>query len=164
MAVLTKNKPPVGTLTVEVLREVRGLSLRELQDADLVELRPGQVYRIPSPIRLLKAKLANLREITPMRPQDLQHARLLVPLAHDYLVAQYAQVTADTISSRALINALHELDKVITAPAALATAHRLGLELVPALPLTLATEGLPGLAAFYQHYGRSHPKPKPPAT
>jgi len=45
VAVLIKRRPPAETLTVEVLREVRGLTQKELADADVVELRPGQFYR-----------------------------------------------------------------------------------------------------------------------
>ena len=55
VAALIKRRLDAETLTVEVLRQVRGLTRKELGDADLVELRLGQIYRIPSPVRLLKA-------------------------------------------------------------------------------------------------------------
>jgi hypothetical protein len=153
VAVLTKERKSGGTLTVEVLREVRGLTRKELADADIVELRPGQAYRIPSPIRLLKAKLANLREIKPTRPQDLRHAGMLVSLVSDYLVMQHGEVLARRLPERTLINAIHEMRKLATSPTTAATARRFDLLLQPAIPLNLATDRLPKLAALYKHHG-----------
>jgi hypothetical protein len=155
VAVLTKRRAKAETLTVEVLREVRGLTRKELEDADLIELRPGKVYRIPSPIRLLKAKLANLREITPTRAQDVTHTRLLVYLASDYLAEQHAHVVAKRLTERALVNALHELRKLVWTASARALEMRHGLDLSPAMPTHLPTARLPKLAAFYQHHGRA---------
>ena len=43
VAALTKRRPDAETITVEVLRGVRGLIRKDLSDADLVELRPGQI-------------------------------------------------------------------------------------------------------------------------
>jgi len=151
VAVLIKRRPNAETLTVEVLREVRGLTRKELEDADVVELRPGQIYRIPSPIRLLKAKLANLREIVPVRPQDANHVRLLVPLAHDYLTEQHTQVLAKRLTERAFVNAMHEIRSLVIAGGELEARHN--LTLASALPLDLPTQGLPKLAAFYLHHG-----------
>jgi hypothetical protein len=153
VAVLTKRRPNAETLTVEVLREVRGLTRKELADADLIELRPGQVYRIPSPIRLLKAKLANLREITPTRVQDVNHARLLVTLASDYLKEQHAHALAKRLTERALVNALHELRKLVWSASARRLESRHGLDLSSAIPTHLPTARLPKLAAFFQHHG-----------
>ena len=151
VAALIKRRSNAETLTVEVLRAVRGLTRKELEDADVVELRPGQIYCIPSPVRLLKAKLANLREIVPTRPQDANHVRLLVSLTHDYLVEQHAHVLAKRLTERALVNALHETRDIIGAARELESRHHLSL--APALPLDLPTSGLPKLAAFYQHHG-----------
>lgn len=57
VGLLTKEISGKEPLLVEVIRSVNGLTSKDLADSDLVELRPGQVYRIPSPIVLLKAKL-----------------------------------------------------------------------------------------------------------
>jgi hypothetical protein len=152
VAVLVKRRGPKEALTVEVLREVRGLNRKELEDADLVELRPGQVYRIPSPIRLLKAKLANLREIVPTRPQDAHHVRLLAVLVRDYLKEQHAHVAAKDVTERAFVNALHEVREIITSAKTRALEKRHEFTLASALPLDLPTEGMPKLAAFYRHH------------
>lgn len=153
VAVLFKRRPNAETLTVEVLRQIRGLTRKELEDADVVELRPGQTYRIPSPVRLLKAKLANLREIAPTRPQDAQHVRLLVSLANDYLMEQHAEVSAQRLTERALVNTLHEVRDLIIENTDLDSKHNLKLTL--ALPINLPTGKLLKLAAFYQRHGLS---------
>lgn len=151
VAVLTQETPAAGTLTVEVLRSVRGLTARELADADVVELRPGQSCRIPSPIRLLKAKLANLAEIKPPRPQDAHHVRLLCLLTAEYLKEQHAQVAGKRLAERILINALNELHRLNTTPSARRLEKQFGLPLGLALPLDLSAASLPKLAAFYRH-------------
>lgn len=152
VAVLTKPHSGGGTLTVEVLREVLGLTRRELDDSDLVAFPDGHAYRIPSPIRLLKAKLANLRRIIPTRLQDAQHARLLVALSHDYITAQHSQVIAGHLKERLLINALTELADLIADPDSETLDLRFDLKLRAALPRNLPDERLPKLANFYKHH------------
>lgn len=152
VAALIKRRSDAETLTVEVLRVVRGLTRKELGDSDLVELRPGHVYRIPSPIRLLKAKLANLRQIKPTRAQDIHHTRLLVTLAHDYLRDLHSQVAAKHTTERALVNALHELKDIISAKGARGVADLHHLDLASALPADLPTSGMSKLVAFYRHH------------
>lgn len=151
VAVLTKETPGQPTLTVEILREVRGLTHKELGDSDLVELRPGQIYRIPSPIRLLKAKLANLAGITPTRDQDIRHARLLVTLARDYLVEQHRNVAAGRLSERQWINAFHELREMIGRPAAQKLDQKFALQLANSIPQAVPHADQPKIAALYQH-------------
>ena len=154
VAALIKRRPDAETLTVEVLREVRGLTQKELADSDLVELRPGHVYRIPSPVRLLKAKLANLLQIKPTRTNDIYHVRLLTALAHDYLGDLHAQVAEQHLTERALINALHELLDAITATGVPELAAQHNFNLASTLPTKLPTTGMPKLAAFYEHHRR----------
>ena len=130
---------------------MRGLTRKELGDSDLVELRPGHVYRIPSPIRLLKAKLANLRQIKPTRTQDIHHTRLLVTLAHDYLRDLHSEVAEKHATERTLVNALHELKDIITESSARGLADLHNVDLASALPTELPTTNMPKLAAFYEH-------------
>ncbi len=157
VAALIKRRPDAETLTVEVLREVRGLTRKELSDSDLVELRPGHVFRIPSPIRLLKAKLANLLQIKPARTNDIYHVRLLTALAHDYLGHMHVQVADRHLTERARINALHELHDVITAAGVGGLVAQYDFNLASSLPTDLPTAGMPKLAAFYEHYRRLNP-------
>jgi|GEM_PF-5326815 len=115
----------------------------------------GQIYRIPSPVRLLKAKLANLREIKPTRVQDIHHARLLVSLAHDYLTDMHARVAEKHLTERTLVNALHELGGAIATTKVQKLASEHGLDLASAVPADLPTTGMPKLAAYYEHRKRA---------
>lgn len=62
-AVALLTKPADATsplLKVEVLRTVYGISADDLGRNLERQLRPGEIYRIPDPFVLLKAKLANV--------------------------------------------------------------------------------------------------------
>jgi hypothetical protein len=85
IAMLTKELPNEQPLLVEVINSVNGLRPRELSDPDLLELRPGQVYRVLSPVLLLKAKLANVARIDQARRQDVRHVQMLLPCVREYL-------------------------------------------------------------------------------
>ena len=100
---------------------------------------------------LLKAKLANLAEIKPPRPQDAHHVRLLCLLTAEYLKEQHAQVAGKRLAERILINALNELHRLNTTPSARRLEKQFGLPLGLALPLDLSAASLPKLAAFYRH-------------
>src|SRR5271170_2196532 len=49
IAMLTKDVPGKDPLLIEVINSVNGLTSKDLLDPDILELRPGQVYRVPSP-------------------------------------------------------------------------------------------------------------------
>jgi hypothetical protein len=78
VAMLTKEIPGKEPLLIEVINSVNGLTPGDLADPDLLELRPGQVYRVPSPIILLKAKLANVAQIDQSRRQDVRHVESFI--------------------------------------------------------------------------------------
>ncbi len=109
---------PAGKLTVEVLRSDKGLAPKDLAESDVIELQPGKIYRLPSPIRMMKAKLANLAEIRPTRAQDLRHVRLLLPICRHYLNDQLQNVRAGQITERNWINLYHELREIVDQKAA----------------------------------------------
>jgi hypothetical protein len=69
-----------------------------------------------------------------------------------YLEMQHAEVLACRLSERTLINAIHEMRKLAISPNSAETARRLDLPLHSAVPLNLATDRLPKLAAFYKHH------------
>jgi hypothetical protein len=150
VALLTKALPDGSELRAEVMRAVHGISARELAGAELVEIRPGHIYRLPSPLRLLKAKIANVHDLAHReRPQDLRHVRMLVLVCGHYLRDLHASVLAGATPERALINALHELVALLATPKARAIAAKHGVKLGPALPCDLPVERMPKLAAFY---------------
>lgn len=158
VALLTKDIPDGGQMRVEVLRSVYGLGPRDLLDSTLVEISPGRIYRLPSPIILLKAKIANTHDLVKKeRPQDLKHVRMLVIICAHYLRDLHASVLAGATPERTLINTLHALlDVTSTKPAkAVATKHR--VEFSAALPLDLPAEKLPKLTAFYANLPAAKP-------
>ncbi len=103
---LTKEIPGKDPLLIEVINSVNGLTPGDLADPDLLELRPGQVYRVPSPIILLKAKLANVAQIDQTRRQDVRHVQMLLPCVCEYVREAHNRAIAGEIAERELINLL----------------------------------------------------------
>jgi len=106
VAMLTKDVPGREPLLIEVINSVNGLAPKDLADPDLLELRPGQVYRVPSPIILLKAKLANVAQIDQTRRQDVRHVQMLVPCVCEYIREAHSRAFAGEITERGLVNLL----------------------------------------------------------
>ena len=128
------------------------------ESAEPVEVRPGSVYRLAAPPRLLKAKLANVHDLTRAdRPQDLRHVKMLVLIGGHYLPDMHASVLAGNTAECSLINALSELNDLLRSSVARAVAEKHLIDFTPALPLDLPSERMPKLAAFYS--GRRRRKP-----
>lgn len=158
VGLITKDLPDGEQLRVEVLRSVHGLGLRDMANALLVEIGPGRSYRLPSPIVLLKAKIANTHDLVKKeRPQDLKHVRMLVIICAHYLRDLHASVLTGATPERTLIHTLHALLAVTSTREAKAVASKHRVNLSAALPLDLPADRLPKLAAFYAH--RSAPPP-----
>ncbi len=156
VALLTKTHADGGELRVEVMRAVYGVSEKDLADAQQVEVTPNHIYRLPSPLRLLKAKIANTHDLTQReRPQDLKHVRMLVLICGPFLRDMHASVLAGSTPERSLTNALNELHALLASPKARAVATKHRVDFTPALPLDLATVSLPKLAAFYANLDRA---------
>jgi hypothetical protein len=150
-----------GKLTVEVLRSVKGLAPKDLVDSDVVELQPGKIYRLPSPIRMMKAKLANLGEIRPTREQDLRHVRLLVPICRHYLTDRLQEVRAGRMTEREWINAYHELREIVTQRSAQALDAKYQLSLGSVFPVAASAKGLSKIAQLYAHVNAPHARRLP---
>jgi len=95
IAMLTKDVPGKDPLLIEVINSVNGLTSNDLLDPDILELRPGQVYRVPSPVILLKAKLANASQLDQTRRQDVRHVQMLIPCVCEYPALGPTCVSAD---------------------------------------------------------------------
>ena len=158
-AILTKETV-AGQLRVDVLRSILGVSAAEIEDAaNDYELLPGKICRLPAPPLLLKAKIANLRQLGNKRGDgsprnDLKHVRMLIPICAQY-VRHIAQAAKDgSARERDLINALHWIHAVIHSEYAVEVARKYGLDFSEALPLDVDTTGLPKLANFYANLRR----------
>jgi hypothetical protein len=106
VAMLTKEMVGKEPLLIEVINSVNGLTSGDLADPDHLELRPGHVYRVPSPIILLKAKLANVAHIDQTRRQDVRHVQMLLPCVCEYLREAHGRAIAGEITERELVNLL----------------------------------------------------------
>jgi len=159
VALLWKESLGEDDLIVEVLRTVRGLGPKDVTDSDEIELEPGKVYRLPSPIRMMKAKVANLAEIRPMREQDLRHVRLLIPICRHYLNDQLQNVRSGQMSERQWINAYHELHEIVATRAAQTLDKKFELGLDKVFPVAASAEGLPKIAKLCPHLQSPREKP-----
>lgn len=137
VALLTKKPEKEGqpALVVEVIRTVEGLTPDDLNRNQVRELRPGEFYRIPTPLVLLKAKLANLVSLAKLdRPQDLKHARMLLLISRAFLLEMHADIGRPDMSQRNFIGALNYAKEVITGPNAHLAGTRHALDLWSIFP------------------------------
>jgi len=163
VALITKDLSDGEQLRIEVLRSVYGLGPHDLANTLFVEISPSRTYRLPSPIILLKAKIANTHDLVKKeRPQDLKHVRMLVIICAHYLRDLHASVLAGATPERTLINTLHALGEVVGTRQALAVAAQYRVNLSAAIPLDLPADKLPKLAAFYANLpGPDKPRRSP---
>jgi hypothetical protein len=153
VAILTKPRvEEQGTLTIEVLGEVNGLSEADLAASTVVELGGIDCYRIPPPTVLLKAKLYNLASLFwSERPQDLKHARMLCAMVPHYLNELHAECVAGTVADPMFVAAVNYTAEVVLAGWAGNAARSYGLDLRSVFP---ASVWLNGPAALQPILGR----------
>ncbi len=98
-------------LIIEVLWHLHGISNEELQRvAYTVNIGSlGVAVRIPSPIALLQAKIANAAELPQAGRQDLRHVRILSSLMPAYLEDIHATAKSGKITQRQAVNNLEWL-------------------------------------------------------
>lgn len=140
VAILTKpGDTTAPALTVEVLRSVFGVNADDLSRNQVREMRPGELYRIPDPFVLLKAKIANVVQLSAeKRPQDLKHTRMLLPIGRSYLLEMHAAIGRPDMTERNFLGAIAYATEVITSPRARTVAARHGLDLAAIFPRSLA--------------------------
>ena len=151
IAMLTKELPNRQTLLVEVINSVNGLRPRELSDPDLLELRPGQVYRVLSPVLLLKAKLANVAQIDQARRQDVRHVQMLLPCVREYLREAHSRALLGEMSEREFVNLLENSRDLSVDAQNLMLAKKHGFVLSDLFPPELTQSKLQKIARFVQH-------------
>lgn len=144
LGILTKGAPP---LVVEVLRSVRGLKDEELSKATELELESGR-YLIPTPVKLLRAKLANVCEITEPGRQDLKHVKILGLVCPAFVHRMFADVLDGIASESHLVGEMNELVTVVTSDYADRCTRALGYSLRTIVPRDLDASTLPKLKVF----------------
>ncbi|MBA4136607.1 MAG: hypothetical protein C0518_04750 [Opitutus sp.] len=102
-------------LLIEVLRYVRGASNEELSDP-AYEFAIGENLvrvRVPGPIALLQAKVANLAEIQQTGRQDARHILILARILPAYLASLCESAGAKRMEERKVIDLLERLLAVV---------------------------------------------------
>jgi hypothetical protein len=148
LAILSKELPGKEPLIVEVIGSVNGLTDKDLVAPDILEFRPGQIYRVPSPVILLKAKLANVAKIDQTQRQDVRHVRILIPCVRQYLADALENAKAGQMSERSFVNLLEASRELCTTPRnlELAREHSFGLDVI--FPPQLAHSDLEKVSNF----------------
>jgi|HubBroStandDraft_1064217.scaffolds.fasta_scaffold174862_1 hypothetical protein len=151
LAMLTKELPNHVKLIVEVIGSVNGLTQKDLVDSDLVELIPGQVYRIPSPIILLKAKLANVAQIDQTRRQDARHVQMLIPCAREYLRESHCESLAGRMTERRVVNLFEAAHSLYRDPGNVELGRKHEFDLLEVFPKELSCSPIAKVARFFEY-------------
>lgn len=115
IGVVIASDPSGAAMLIEVLRYVRGPTNEQLQDPVYTMMLGETPVRVPGPIALLQAKLANLAEINQSGRQDGRHVVILSRLMPAYLEDLRAATVAGRLEERKLIGFLERLLAVVSA-------------------------------------------------
>jgi hypothetical protein len=100
-------------LLIEVLRNLHGVSEKELSEpAYTFEIGESKVL-VPGPVALLKAKIANVADIDQAGRQDLRHVRILYRVLPNYWQEMCEAARTGKIKERSLIRCLEATLKII---------------------------------------------------
>ena len=151
IAILKKSAGPNSPeLTIEVLREVNGLTEKDLALTTTIELTGGEQYLIPSPIVLLKSKLYNLVSLANFdRPQDVRHAKMLMRILPHYFNELYLACRAGEFAENNLVGAIKYAFTVINLPWVPNAARPHNLDLSKIFPASLILSDISAIKAVF---------------
>lgn len=115
-------------LLVEVLRHVHGVSQEELREPVYTMALGTTRVRVPGPIALLQAKIANVADIAQSGRQDSRHVMILARLIPAYLADLQTAAAGARVEERKLIQFLERLLAVATSRAARKVLDGLALD------------------------------------
>jgi hypothetical protein len=120
IGVVVATGPDGQPLPVEVLRGLHGIGNDLLcHPAYTIVLGERRVtVRVPGPIALFQAKIANVADLAQTGRQDTRHVRILAQLMPAYLTDLHASVAAGRVSERDMLNLVERLLAVVTTPKA----------------------------------------------
>lgn len=134
-------------LLIEVLRYVHGVSNEDLRDP-VYTVAVGEIQvRLPGPIALLQAKIANVAEIAQAGRQDVRHVLILAQAMPAYLHDIQQAALEGRVPERRFIDFLERLLAVVTSTNAKKVLRQLQLE-TRAFFAGVGHEELPRVQAF----------------
>ena len=136
-------------LLIEVLRYVHGVSNEELREPIYTVALGAVQVRLPSPIALFQAKVANVADIAQAGRQDARHVIILARLLPAYLSDLQRTAIDGGMTERQLIDYLERLLGVVTAAKAKKVLAQLNVA-VTDLFVGLGDAKLPKLAGFFE--------------
>jgi hypothetical protein len=145
--------PDGRKLLVEVLKNVKGLDARDLEET--VELAlGGAIYKVLDPIALLKAKAANVRDLDQVGPpprQDINHLQLVARCLPIYLRQIHAQAQENPAAQKKVAATFSRAFAALTDRRTREGLIKAEIDLVPLIPLELATSAIAPVANTYRH-------------
>ncbi len=118
-----------GALTVEVLSQIHGISNEDLcEPAYTIVVGENKVkVRVPGPIALFQAKIANVADLNQAGRQDARHVSILAQLLPAYLKDIHKSVQTGRIDERGMLTLLERLLTVVTTSKARQVLHSLDI-------------------------------------
>lgn len=116
-------------LAVEVLSHLHGITNEKLcHPGYTIGIGEGRVFvRVPGPISLLQAKIANATDLVQTGRQDNRHIRILAKLMPAYLTDIHASVTDGRTNERDMLRLLEHLLSTVSSPKARRVLNGLGI-------------------------------------
>jgi len=124
-------------LKVEVIREVLGVTKKQLQEGAQIITINGAEARIPSPVAQLQAKIANVARIDQTDRNDLRHLRIMMLVVREFLIDVLLAVEARIFDPRAAIDELEAARAAITSGEATKCIKIASIDLSAIWPLEL---------------------------
>jgi len=137
---------------IEVLRDVRGMSDRDLREGwQMVQFEDYQV-RVPMPTVLLMAKLANAAQIPQVDRNDVKHVKIMILVVREFLSEILVSLENGEIQGRVAVDVLEETLSVISSADARKCQRVYQVDLAEAWPLDkLGSCGNPRVEKFVTH-------------
>ena len=114
VGVVVAQAPDGSPLLVEVLRSVHGVTNEELRTPSYIMAIGSAQVKLPSPIALLQANLANVDDLSQTGHQYARYVLIMTNLMPAYLQDIQAAVLAERLEERKFIEILERLLAVIT--------------------------------------------------
>ena len=129
VGVVMARKMDGGQFAIEVLNHVHGISNEELcQPAYTITVQGSQVkVRVPSPVALLQAKIANVSDLPQSDRQDKLHILILAAILPAYFADIQSSVIAERINERDMLNLLERLLNIVADPKGKSVLETIGI-------------------------------------